>query len=737
VYIRDNMQENTITIESIYNGQSASYLSGGDYLSSIAIDPDADVSSTIQKIAGTLSPISHETLSVIDGNPMWILPNSKTDEHLIYTDTGKVYFLDGNLDITWSVITLTNASGNGAVYYNGYYYLIKDTDLDRIKCDDKTHEADLLENYVAMTPYVRTTNTNEDVVAFGNGQTYSSVAQYINADQYEIESSNRVRFQMKSSLGTQTIRVRIKQLGADNIPSGNVIHTQNFDVTTDLQIFTMQLPVTPAFLGNSWIEFDKESTFGTGEYIEVTTTTAAALSYGTLRGYTGSIWNIPSGFNKKNLSFQTYYEKVGLQKFKNKQYPINGLTRLPNHTSFVAGNDNLYISDVSSFDIGTLHTIKSFGVIRLYQANASTIQANSVIVGRTSKAEATIVKIIQYPFQGSAKGSDGVAILSVFNPKGSFIEDENIEIAGSTVAYFESFSQGENVGMVDFNTVRLPIDYYPTSLSNIGTDISILAIKSHDDTINQGHSSLFLWDTFDSTFYREIKLPFPNATALLTHNGFPFLWGGDTRGYSFSLYRGGDQIDELYYVDDGLPPFAGAVHGENNRVLWGTNTTYPEVSGSIMAFGSRNGLLPKGVHNIARTPNNKQVTSFALATKGLNNIVIGSEDLLAQSGGNANSVFRTNLYSIPRKFNVKSVAFTIAGGVTENTDITITTYVDNETLTKSVNVVNSDNYEIGTKKIVVYPDLQGEANFFIELKWTDSNTPIQLPLKIQVTQLEQ
>ncbi len=731
------MQENTITIESIYNGQSASYLSGGDYLSSIAIDPDADVSSTIQKIAGTLSPISHETLSVIDGNPMWILPNSKTDEHLIYTDTGKVYFLDGNLEITGSVITLTDAHGNGAVYYNGYYYLIKDIDLDRIKCDDKTHEVDLLANYVTRIFNLRTTNTNEDVVTFGNGQTYSSIAQYINGNENDTYSFNRVRFQMKSSLGTHTIRVRIRRLGVDDEPSGTVLYTQEFEVTTDLQVFTMESPSSLIFIGDSWIEFDNESTFGTGEYIEVTSTTAAALTSGSLYGYTGIDWEIPADFQQKNLAFQVYYDKVGLQKLKNKQYPINGITRIPNHASFVSGNDNLYISDVSSFDIGTLHTIKSFGVIRLYQANAATIQANSVIVGRTSKAEATIVKIIQYPFQGASKGSEGVAILAVFNPKGSFIEDENIEIAGNTVAYFESFSQGEEIGMVDFNTVRLPIDYYPTSLSNIGTDISILAIKSQDDTINQGHASMFLWDTFDSTFYREIKLPFPNATALLTHNGFPFLWGGDTRGYSFSLYRGGDQIDELYYVDDGLPPFAGAVNGENNRVLWGTNTTYPETSGSIMAFGSRNGLLPKGVHNIARTPNNKQVTSFALATKGLNNIVIGSEDLLSQSGGNANSIFRTNLYSIPRKFNVKSLAFTIAGGVTENTDITITTYVDNETLTKSVNVVNSDNYEIGTKKIVVYPDIQGEANFFIQLKWTDSNTPIQLPLKIQVTQLEQ
>lgn len=736
------MQENTITIESIYNGQSASYLSGGDYLSSIAIDPDADVSSTIQKIAGTLSPISHETLSVIDGNPMWILPNSKTDEHLIYTDTGKVYFLDGNLDITGSVITLTDASGNGAVYYNGYYYLIKDTDLDRIKCDDKEHEIDLLANRTSKTYKVvssQSQSTTGTSLTFGNGQGYSKVTHQFPITYTAVPFGiNRLKLKMVASAGTHTIRIRYMNGGTDESPdTATTLFTTNVTVTTNEQIYTIS---NTLFIGGSqiWIVIDKETLFGTGEFITVSSTNTSAIPGANTRGYNGTDWLIPPGTLKKNLSLQMYSEVSNTVQLNNVKYPMNGLTRLPNHTAFVAGNDNFYVSDVSLDNIGNLHTFKSFGVVRLYDFNANTtIQANSVITGSTSKAEATITRLIEIPFTGIPKGESGNPVLAVFNPKGAFIEDEVISISGTSIGYFESFSQGEDLGTVDFNTVRLPIDHYPTSLSNIGTDISILAIKSQDDTINQGYASMFLWDTFDSTFYREIKLPFPNASALLTHNGFPFLWGGDTRGYSFSLYRGGDQIDELYYVDDGLPPFAGAVHGENNRVLWGTNTTYPEVSGSIMAFGSRNGLLPKGVHNIARTPNNKQVTSFALATKGSNNIVIGSEDLLAQSGGNANSVFRTNLYSIPRKFNVKSVAFTIAGGVTDNTDITITTYVDNETLTKSVNVVNSDNYEIGTKKIVVYPDLQGEANFFIELKWTASNTPIQLPLKIQVTQLEQ
>jgi hypothetical protein len=357
------------------------------------------------------------------------------------------------------------------------------------------------------------------------------------------------------------------------------------------------------------------------------------------------------------------------------------------------------------------------------------------IYGADSKASAEILAVSQ-GFYAAAKGSNSVWELTVINQKGAFIEDESLRnSSGSSLGNFEATNVGKVTGDIELNALTLPADMKPVALESFGSDLAILAINSTDNDINQGEARLYLWDTFDVSFYREVKLPYATATALLSHNGIPFIWGGDERGYSFSRYVGGDSVQELFYVDDGVPPFAGAVTGDNNRILWGTRTTYPLESASVMAWGSRNAAIPNGLHNIAQVvldSQDKQVTALTVATKSDDGLVIGarssSESVLAKSGGEYQSVFRTKLQNVGREFVVKQLTIPLAKQVNSNMSIGVKVYVDNESRSKVLPTINSANYG-GKDKVVIYPDITGESNYFIEFTWTGTEAlPILLPL---------
>lgn len=148
--------------------------------------------------------------------------------------------------------------------------------------------------------------------------------------------------------------------------------------------------------------------------------------------------------------------------------------------------------------------------------------------------------------------------------------------------------------------LSLPRNYIPVSIVSAGIDVVISATPTSDAAINQGNAILGFWNAADELFYRFVKLPDPICSAMAYTNGVLYgLSGSLTGGYRLWRYVGGDSIETLKIIEDGYPPLQNAIVASGNRIVWGANTTYPMVSSGLYAYGSKSGLFPNGLHNIA------------------------------------------------------------------------------------------------------------------------------------------
>lgn len=301
-----------------------------------------------------------------------------------------------------------------------------------------------------------------------------------------------------------------------------------------------------------------------------------------------------------------------------------------------------------------------------------------------------------------------------------------------------------------FNVLDLPFGYYPTDIESYGTDLVILAIQTTDSTINQGKAAIFFWDpTNTDSFYRQVALPDPLGTALLNVNGILYCWSGNAaNGVRLSQYIGGETIKEISYQEEGVPPLAGAVDALGSRLVWGTMTTYPEASASVVAYGSKNDLLPKGLHNVARSTSagaTQNVNSLKYVQQASNvtpRLIVGWGDASAKgldklsTTATFNSVWRSEVFNINQEFVLKKLIIPLAGAVDATTTVTVKIYMDDGSSSTTLTTIDNTSYP-GKRKIlykaVELASALGENNFFIEIKWTGTTQmPVLLPIPVWV-----
>jgi hypothetical protein len=346
--------------------------------------------------------------------------------------------------------------------------------------------------------------------------------------------------------------------------------------------------------------------------------------------------------------------------------------------------------------------------------------------------------------------------------RGVKVPNHPMHVHGDNFLYFGDVVDGQGVihaigtqkGSVEgdtddssaYNVLDLPFGYIPTDIASYGTDLVILAMQTRDDKINQGGASLFFWDTFDDTFYNEVPLSDPMATAILNSNGRLYIWSGNSQnGCRLSEYLGGDSVREIAYLEEGAPPFAGAVDSLGSRLAWGVYTTYPEDSASIMAFGSKSSRLPAGMHNIIRATSsgaNRNVTSAKFVQQSSNirpRMVVGWNDDSGSgldkynSGATLNNIWRSKLYTIGNKFNIHKISMRLGREIAANMEVSVKIYIDDLSSSFTLSTVNNTNFS-GRKVIYKRPGLdnvRGENNFLIELSWGGTaELPVTLPLTI-------
>lgn len=128
-------------IESILDGWSSTNYFGskGMFNSSLGIDPDLPVGSDT-KTSGILVPSRYEKFSGTEftGAPNWIIPNNKTTNTIVYSSDGKLHSFNSSIAMrtadeasTSLPITITGGAGNGAAFYNNFYYLAEATDISQ------------------------------------------------------------------------------------------------------------------------------------------------------------------------------------------------------------------------------------------------------------------------------------------------------------------------------------------------------------------------------------------------------------------------------------------------------------------------------------------------------------------------------------------------------------------------------------------------------------------------------
>lgn len=301
-----------------------------------------------------------------------------------------------------------------------------------------------------------------------------------------------------------------------------------------------------------------------------------------------------------------------------------------------------------------------------------------------------------------------------------------------------------------YAALSLPFGFYPTSIVNFGTSVMILGMYTIDSTINQGRSAFVLWDPTNTTsFYLgPVFLEDPLATALLNVNGSVYVWSGNAvNGCRMSRYVGGESVNDIIYLEEGFPPFAGAVDSIGNRIIFGAYTTNPSTSACVFAYGSKDKRLPAGLHNVIKT-SSAGASPIVCALKYVQqNSNITPKAITAWHDASANGIDQYSttatlaskmrwMFNIGRKFNVMNIMVPFAGAVAANTTITPTLYFDDLSSSKVLTVINNTNYP--TQRKVQYKGAElinavGLNNFVFELAWTGTNPlPVALPIEIGI-----
>ena len=300
--------------------------------------------------------------------------------------------------------------------------------------------------------------------------------------------------------------------------------------------------------------------------------------------------------------------------------------------------------------------------------------------------------------------------------------------------------QGDTNNSSAYGALLLPFGFYPTAITGYGNDLVIAAIRTSSSILDQGESALFLWDTTSVSFYDQISLPDPLTTALLNVNGVVWIWGGNAvNGVRVSIYSGSDTITEEVYLQEGTPPFQGAVACLGNQVSWGAWTTYPTTSASVFSFDG-------ALHNTAVSTSNgtnQNVTAIKFAQQSsevMPQLVMGwgndsGYGIDALSSTKAyKAVWRSDMININRSFKINRIRFGLGDVIQAGVQIQPNVYFDDQSVQIQLDPVNTTYFQ-GRYVIYKVEDFGGvsaQNNFMLEFQIGGTYfMPILLPIEIE------
>lgn len=305
-----------------------------------------------------------------------------------------------------------------------------------------------------------------------------------------------------------------------------------------------------------------------------------------------------------------------------------------------------------------------------------------------------------------------------------------------------------------YNALDLQAGFMPTDIESYGTDLVISAIQNADgQTLKQGNSALFFWDTISESFYRKVNIGDPIIGSLLNVNGNLLVFSGNgNNGYSVGMYDGGYGVTHLEFFEEGSAPLPGAVDYYGSRVSWG-------VRDGIMARGYKNPRLPgNALHHIIKSSSSSETSTVTCAkylqqASGIvprmivgwkNGSNYGIDNF--SSSATLTSDFESEIYNINRPFFIRNIKICLNQAVAAGMGLTPKIIVDDDTTTFTLSTINTTNYPNGEMNIE-YKDVElagnstgavgGLHNFYLKLVYSGTvAVSVLLPIFIEIEEIE-
>ena len=326
--------------------------------------------------------------------------------------------------------------------------------------------------------------------------------------------------------------------------------------------------------------------------------------------------------------------------------------------------------------------------------------------------------------------------------------------------------EGDTNNGSTYDKVGFGYGFYPTAICSFGDYLLIALMEANGqtgDVNSKTHAKIVLWDTTSQNINSISNDEFPDQfiSGLLNVNGTVYIFSGniDTFGIRVSRYVGGNSIEEVIFLEDGTPPYQGAVCNNDGQILFGSSCTTPTTAASVYSIGLHKPSVTNGLFNIARVSNTSAITVSAVAapvgrnfnitfpwigwttgtTGGTNNGVdvpyISSYDY-----SSSNQVWWSQEYRIGTPFKLRRIRIPLAQTLTSSMSIVPSIWID-DTGQRTLTTINSANYGASTQLITLnIPPTSvpvGDHSFRIELKWTGSALcVVSLPITVEYELLD-
>lgn len=291
----------------------------------------------------------------------------------------------------------------------------------------------------------------------------------------------------------------------------------------------------------------------------------------------------------------------------------------------------------------------------------------------------------------------------------------------------------------------------PSAIESYGGNLAVALFEgpgSSNTPLQRGQrAKIAFWDTTSQAFNFITNDEFPDEfiSAMKNINGVLYIASGNRSfsGFRVSQYVGGYSFKEVAYIDEGQPPYAGAMLGSSERLIFGSNAIY--------SLGLSKSAVSKGLFKYQVSANINNATIFCLGFNGSNGFAgqavdagwysstVGIDIVGPESSTFPNASYTlvpqhwsSQMYRIGQPFKITKIRIPLAQPLSANMTLTATIFVDGLVVGKQLTTINSAAYGTSTQSIVIRPvNLSGDYCFYVQLQWSGSESCIvSLPVVI-------